>query len=161
MSKENPFSLQNIVTNAMQRERQEQLKTSSQLTLGEIILKLEGIKNKKLPVIFDVEQYYPVGISSWRGSYHELALEYESDEEPMLLKDFEKMLKKMIGKTLMGYKGGDFLMGKTTPIWVANYGDVKGFRGEDYKDTAVIDVLEINVLDSENKVIIKTKAMEF
>ncbi len=156
MSKENPFSLQSIITNYTQRERQEQFKTSSQLSLGEIILKLEGIKNKKLPVIFDVEQYYPVGISSWRGSYHELALEYEKNGEPMLLEDFEKMLKQMIGKTLMGYKGGNFLMGKTTPVWVANYGECKGFRIDDYKDTAVIDVLE-----SENKVIIKTKAIEY
>lgn len=152
----NPFSLQNIITNYIQAERQEKFKTSSQLTLGEIILKLEGIKNKKLPVIFDVEKYYPVGIDSWRGSYYELALEYEKNGEPMLLGDFIKMLKKIIGKTLTGYKGGNFLMGKITPVWVANYGEVKGFRIDDYKDTAVIDVLK-----GENKVIIKTKAIEF
>lgn len=156
MSKKNPFSLQNIVTNYIQIERQEQLKTSPQLTLGEIILKLEGIKNKKLPVVFDIEKYYPVGIDSWRGSYYELALEYEKNREPMLLGDFIKMLKKIIGKTLIGYKGGNFLMGKTTPVWVANYGECKGFRIDDYKDTAVIDVLE-----SEDKVIIKTKAIEY
>lgn len=152
----NPFSLQNIVTNYIQKERQEQLKTSPQLTLGEIILKLEGIKNKKLPVIFDVEKYYPVGIDSWRGSYYELALEYEKNGEPILLEGFEKMLKEIIGKTLTGYKGGNFLMGKITPVWVANYGEVKGFRSNDYKDTAVIDVLE-----NKDKVIIKTKTIEY
>jgi len=38
-----------------------------------------------------------------------------------------------IGKTLMGYKGGDFLMGKTTPVWVANIGKtLMGYKGGDF-----------------------------
>jgi len=40
-----------------------------------------------------------------------------------------------IGKTLMGYKGGDFLMGKTTPVWVANIGKtLMGYKGGDFPE---------------------------
>jgi len=153
---ENPFGLQSILTNAVNKMRQESFKTSEQLTLGEIILKLEAIKNPKLPVLFDIKKYHPTGIDSWRGSYNELALEYESKGKTMLLSDFLKMLKDTIGKTLTGYKGGDFLMGKTTPVWVANYGEVSGIRRDGYKDTAII-----NIIEAKSAVIIKTKAIEY
>ena len=74
----------------------------------------------------------------------------------MSLLDFLKMLKSTVGKTMTGYKGGDFLMGETTPVWVANYGKVSGFRKYEFKDTAVVDVIE-----QESAVIIKTKAMNY
>lgn len=155
MEKENPFELQSIVTNAFNKMREESFKTSSQLSLGEIISKLEAVKNQKLPVVFDVAKYHPIGIDSWRGIYSELALEYSDKGKPMIVSEFLKMLKNTIGKTLTGYKGGDFLMGKTTPVWVANYGECQGFRKDKYKETAVIDVIE-----KKSKVIIKTKAIE-
>lgn len=153
----NPFSLQSILNNTIKAQRQKQMKTSPQFTLGEIILKLEAIKNKKLPVIFDIKKYHPIGIDSWRGSYCELALEYSTSAEVLSLAEFTKILKDTIGKTLTGYKEGDFLMGKTTPVWVANYGESKGFRkSKDLNDTAVIDVIE-----DKNAVIIKTKAIDY
>jgi len=147
------MDLQSIITNQVQAQRQEQLKTSIQLTLGEIILKLEAVKNQELPVVFDVKKYYPTGIDSWRGSYCELSLEYDDEGKPLLLEKFVKILKNTVGKTLTGYKGGDFLMGRTTPVWVANYGTSSGFR---QKDTAVIDILE-----KGDKVVIKTKATDY
>jgi len=153
---ENPFGIQSILTNAINKMRQESFKTSSQLSLGEIILKLESIKNTKLPILFDIKKYHPTGIDSWRGSYNELALEYDDKGKPMLLCDFLKILKDTLGKTFIGYKGGNFLMGKTTPVWVANYGECHGFRKDGYKETAVIDVLE-----QKSVVIIKTKAMDY
>ena len=112
---ENPFGMQSILTNAVNKMRQEKFKTSSQLSLGEIILKMEIIKNKDLPVLFDNKKYHPTGIDSWRGSYNELSLQYENEGNPMLAGDFLKLLIETIGKTFEGYKGGDFLMGKTTP----------------------------------------------
>ena len=150
----NKLDLQSILSNAVQAKRQEELKTSPQLTLGEIILKLESVKNKKLPVVFDIKKYHPMGIDSWRGSYCELALEYIEEGESMVLGSFTKMLKDTIGKTLIGYKGGDFLMGRITPVWVANNGECGGFREDG--NTAVIDVLE-----NKKAVIIKTKEMEY
>ncbi len=153
---ENPFGIQSILTNVTDKMRQERFKTSSQLSLGEIILKCEGIKNTKLPVLFDIKKYHPTSIDSWRGSYDELALEYEDKGKPMLLSAFLKVLKNTIGKTITGYKGGDFLMGKTTPVWVANYGECYGFRKDGYKNTAVIDVIKQKLA-----VIIKTKAINY
>lgn len=47
------------------------------LLLGEIILKLESLQ-KDLPVEFDYGNYKPTGIASWRGSYYEMAIHYES-----------------------------------------------------------------------------------
>ena len=48
-------------------------------------------------------------------------------------------------------------MGKTTPVWVANYGESGGFRSnKNYDSTAIVDVVE-----KRNKVIIKTKSLEY
>lgn len=150
------MDLQSILTNAVQAKRSEDMKTSSQLTLGELILKLEAVKDKKLPIVFDGGKYKPTGLDSWRGSYCELAIEY-GKENKYTVQSFLKELKKTIGKTFTGYKGGDFLMGKTTPIWVANYGEGSGFKKKkDKNDQAVIDIKEL-----KTKVVIITEAMDY
>jgi len=118
------MDLQEIVTNAVKAERAEEMKTSPQLTLGELILKLEALDNPDCPVVFDVEPYYPTHIGSWRGRYEELSLRYGKNGEPPPFRDFLRLLKGTVGSTCMGYKGGEFLMGKTTPVWVAHYGDM-------------------------------------
>lgn len=175
------MDIQTMLNNAMVAGRAKEMKTSPQLTLGELILKLEAV-NQNLFLYFDNEKYRPTGIDSWRGSYCELAISYDgnkgsynSDEvvwkskdgkytsykkipnklpKNLKVKHFVKMLKNIVGKTFTGYKGGDFLMGRQTPLWVANYGGSEGFRKNN--NTAIIDVLE-----KKNKVIIKTKALEY
>ena len=147
------MDLQTIVTNALAAERAEQMKTSPQLTLGELILKLEAVGNKELPVVYDVGKYSPTHIDSWRGRYNELALNYSTEGDPLSAWDVIALLKRSVGTKFMGYKGGEYLMGKTTPVWVANYGDSEGFRGEDY--VAVVDVRE-----EAKAVILVTRAME-
>lgn len=135
------MDLQTMLDNAVEHQRAEEMKTSAQLTLGELILKLESLspiykyengEETEKEVKFDFEYLHPNGLSSWRGSYSELAINFSSDGKNSTLKEFITELKGAIGKTYQGYKGGDFLMGKTTPIWVANYGN----SGE----TAVVDV---------------------
>jgi len=149
------MDLQTILDNAVKVDRAERMKTSPQLTLGEMILKLESVKNKDLPVVFDVKPYRPVNIDSWHGSYNELALKYVGNESrAFTVTELLRLLKSVIGRTLTGYKGGEYLMGKTTPVWVANYGESGGFREEDY--TAVVDILETGT-----EVIIKTEALEY
>ena len=165
-----PFDLQTILDNILKVERAEEMKTSIQLTVGELILKLEVIRNQNLPIRFDIKKYCPTGLDSWRGSYQELAIQYEygggmcyeqlkpkcerddfgdhhykckcggSEEFNTTLpknpkvSDFLKILKFILGKYFIGYKGGDFTMGKTTPLWVANNGESSGFRKyKDYK----------------------------
>jgi len=144
------MDLQTVLENSAKAARQEEMKTSPQLTLGELILKIavlipaqEAVKKKydhEAKVGYDFEYLFPTDIASYRGIYAELALNFKSQEygekavDPMAVTAFLEMLKGCIGKTFEGYKGGDFMMGKNTPIWVANYGN----SGR----TAVVDVLD-------------------
>jgi len=119
------------------------------------------VKNENLPVVFDIEEYYPIGINSWRGSYEELALEYGDGETILVVTELLEILRPYIGATLEGYKGGSYLMGKITPVWVANYGESIGFRQDpkDYKDMTYTAV--VNVLEEKDRIIIKTEALEY
>lgn len=133
------MDLQTYIQNAVKASRANTLANSDQLTLGELILKLEPIvKSQKdgdeAIVRYDFEYLFPTSIDSWRGSYDELALNFQTQGEEMKVSEFLNMLKECIGKTFTGYKGGDFTMHKGTPIWVANY----SHSG----NTAVIDVVD-------------------
>lgn len=151
------MDLQEILENATAKMRADRLKNSPQLTLGELIAKLEPIAEKQeevkkkydheAEVVFDFEYLKPTGLSSWRGSYAELALEFDG-EKGFTVSEFIALLKGAIGKTYTGYKGGDFVMGKTTPIWVANWGN-SGNTGV------------IGVIDNEYEVILETARCEY
>lgn len=127
------MDLQTYLDNAVKAGRAESMKTSDQLTLGEIILKIEPYvpkeKEKKEKgedeaiVVYDFGYFKPKTINSWRGSYAELALDHSEGEEALTVLEFYDLLKETVGKTFTGYKGGDFLMGKNTPVWVANYSE--------------------------------------
>lgn len=132
-----------ILHNAVGAQRTEALKTSPQLLLGELILKLEAVKDKGLRMFFDFNNEHPTDLCSWRGSYEELAIEYEGNKEAPTVELFLQELKDTVGCVFQGYKGGEFKMGKNTPVWAANYGD----SGE----TGVVDVIE-----EQNKVVLKT-----
>ena len=137
------MDVQEYLDNAMKAARAETLANSDQLTLGELILKLEAVPKPSdessvdaQEVVFDFEYLHPTGIDSWRGSYCELAISFDSDGAPMKLSEFISLLKSAIGKTYKGYKGGEYTMSKHTPIWVANYGNSGS--------TAVIEVVSSN-----------------
>lgn len=153
------IDLQDFITHAMKAARAERLKQSDQLTLGELILKIEVIANKPKGkekegpfVYYDFEYLYPTYIDSWRGSYDELALNFcysrDSKNPPLTVVKFLKLLRDAVGKTFTGYKGGDFMMGKQTPVWVANHGNSG--------NTAVIDVV-----DGDYSVILITAYRDF
>ena len=135
------MDLQTIIDNSIASARNERMKTSEQLTIGEMLLKLESIQDKykdekeDINVFFDFAYLHPAGFISWRGSYAELAIEFteESDIPIPKLHDFIKDLRECIGKEFTGYKGGEYTMGKNTPVWVANYGN----SGK----TGVVDVI--------------------
>ena len=181
------MDLQTMVNNAMDAARAKEMLNSDQLTMGELILKLESVKDTSLPVRFDDEKLKPTGLGSWRGSYKELAINYEGaqscldqpgpdckmdeyghdykcecgrDEkahstslpENPSAQNLLNVLNLAKGKVFEGYKGGDFTMGKTTPVWVANYGESSGFKREgDKYNQAVVDVEE-----TDKGVILKT-----
>ena len=133
------------------------------LTLGEMINKMSVIFNyweekekredeKEPIVVFDFENAYPVGLSSWRNDYSKLALNFSFygydiygyvkvdgfEAKPPTISEFLKMLKRAVGKTFTGWKGGDFVMNRKTPVWVANDGNcgntaVVGIKDDGYR----------------------------
>lgn len=89
----------------MQMER-----SQSQLTLGELIAKLEAMPATT-----------PVGLvdpHSYRGYYRDLAFKPGESTAGAVL----EAARAALGATFQGYKGGDFVMGESTPMWVAPYG---------------------------------------
>jgi hypothetical protein len=132
------MGLQEMVTNAVSAMRAEELKDMSVLSLGEIIAKLEAIQEKEKGrdeepwVRFDFGSLVPTTLDSWRGVYAELAIGYEDVKDWPKLSVILAEFKSAVGKTFTGYKGGNFKMGRNTPVWVANYGDVG--------DTAIVEV---------------------
>lgn len=110
MNKINPIqAMMDGISAHWQKER-----ASSQLTVGEAIKVLRSIPNDTAIV---------PGISyphSYRGYYSDLA--FEPAGESITAGELLGMFLSVMGKSLVGYKGGNFIMGETTPVWVAHYG---------------------------------------
>ena len=124
----------------MEEDRSAHFKASPQLSLGELIDKLkECVAEQKdgyqQHVVFDFGSEVPTDVSSWRGIYAELAIEYASASRKAEgnLKEFINILERAVGATFEGYKGGEFVMSRNTPVWVDNYGESN--------NTAVVGVL--------------------
>lgn len=146
----------------IREQRDRRFATSAQLTLGQIIEKLEkieptyGEEKKPKEVDYDFGTAVPTTLDSWRGSYAELALGYrlsgyDNGPDHFANKTVESLLselKSAIGKTFEGWKGGDFVMSNDTPVWVANPGNSG--------NTGIIDVI-----DNGYRVIIMTAYCEY
>jgi len=110
-----------------QRERAE-----SQMTLGDIIKYLEAQpENKEIQGLGDLDSY--------RGYYADLAFE-PTDNYEQAGSLLEKC-KSAMGQVFTGYKGGDFVMGALTPLWVASYGGC-GDKLISIKDDGTIETAE-------------------
>lgn len=92
-------------------------RVNSQLTLGEFISFLSGV-DPDLPVICDTGQGVGEAMS-YRGYYEDLSF---SPSEKSTVQQVLSEASSSLGQTYHGYKGGDFLMTKSTPIWLAYYG---------------------------------------
>lgn len=92
----------------MQRERAE-----TQMTLGKMIATLEAMPIDAL--VSNLNNAH-----SYRGYYEDLAFEHEVGTRKAA--DLLAECKEAMGKVFCGYKGGDFVMGALTPVWVASYG---------------------------------------
>ena len=117
------LDIQTQISNYLRDNRSKTLAKSDQLTLGELILKLESISSSKhhqdhgqYTVWFDFEDLFPTHFMSWRGSYDELSIGFADDGQPPKLNDFIKMAKAALQKKFEGYKGGEYFMSKHTPI---------------------------------------------
>lgn len=91
-----------------QRDRAE-----TQMTLGELIDALHAMPADAQVSNLDNEH-------SYRGYYSDLA--FERLEGTRAASDLLADCKAAMGQVFKGYKGGDFVMGRLTPVWVADYG---------------------------------------
>lgn len=101
-----------------------------QLSLGEIKEQLKQFNSYRV-VRFVGTEYSPDETSSYRGSYDELAISYTDSE--ITVSEFIKMLKKALTQNYTGYKGGEYTMWDTTPVWVAR-------DCSDYSQMAIVSV---------------------
>ena len=91
-----------------QRER-----ADTQMTLGKMIAALESMPEGA--VVANLQDAH-----SFRGYYCDLAFEISEGTRPAA--ELLAECKEAIGQVFIGYKGGDYVMGELTPVWVANYG---------------------------------------
>lgn len=93
------------------------------ITLGKLIRLLECEKPEN-HVCFDFGGMTPTDIDSYRGYYDQLAIGYQDKyDESMTVAKLLEILTKSVGGTFHGYKGGNYTMDVTTPVWAANYGE--------------------------------------
>jgi hypothetical protein len=99
-------------------------------------------------VFFDDKEY--VGPpTSYRGYYADLA--FEPQEHFMSAADLLKILEEQVlDKKLEGYKGGEYLMGADTPLWIDHSGVANG--------VAVVDIDNVTI-DGEFVIMLKTKVV--
>lgn len=65
----------------------------------------------------------PDRLGSWRGAYEELTLENDTKRDPHTVKELLYDALQAVGKTFTGYKGGHYVMDRSTPVWADDYGD--------------------------------------
>lgn len=101
-----------------------------QFSLGEIQEQLYEFYSERI-VRFVGTELSPCGASCYRGSYDELAINYSTDK--INVGQFSSMLKDILSKTYIGYKGGEYKMYDTTPVWAAR-------DCSDYSQMAIVSV---------------------
>lgn len=105
----NAQAMFDIICSQMQRRR-----AQSQMTLGKMIAALELMPN-------DAEVANLGKAHSYRGYYEDLA--FSRGAGTRKVSELLDECKSLMGRVLMGYKGGDYMMGELTPVWIADYGD--------------------------------------
>lgn len=94
-------------TREMQRKRAE-----TQMTLGKLIKQLEEMPE-------DACVANLIDPHSYRGYYIDIAFSVDGTTTAANLL---KTCRSVMGKEFTGYKGGEFLMGENTPVWISSYG---------------------------------------
>jgi len=110
-----------------QKERAE-----SQMTLGDLIAKLETLPaDTQVANLRDPDSY--------RGYYSDLYFECAEGTRPA--SELLAECKGAMGKVFTGYKGGDYMMGAVTPLWIATYGSC-GIKLMELNDDGTILTME-------------------
>lgn len=111
------------------------------MNIGELINELEQ-QDQNARVIFDFGGMFPTTIDSWRGVYAEAALGFDGgdygDRGEVTAKSLINELKKSIGQSFTGWKGGDYIFDELTLIHIDNPGcwtetEITKVTGDKYK----------------------------
>lgn len=123
----------------VQAMREAVLAESDQLNLGQLIEQLEKVEDPdESDVYFDFGYTVPTTWASWRGIYAELAIGWSEPNAKVkapTVSAFLAACRACVGQAFEGWKGGDFVMGLHTPVWVANPGDAN--------NTAIVGVQDL------------------
>lgn len=106
----------------------QQVRAETQMTLGKLIDALRA-----MPEGATVSNI--CNPHSYRGYYIDLA--FEKGEGTRLASDLLEECLGCMGEVFEGYKGGDFVMGALTPVWIACYGCC-GVKLKDIDDDGAI-----------------------
>jgi hypothetical protein len=118
-----------------------------QLNLKGLLYHLGKCDHSK-PVYYDFGRLFPTDFDSYRGYYEQLALGVSNGAHQHTAGTLFKAAKQCMGKIFTGYKGGDFLMTATTPIWVDNVGDCTGtFLYGVYESSGTVFLLTAKDMD--------------
>ncbi len=85
----------------------------TQMTLGKMIQTLQAIPEGAMVANLG-------NMHSYRGYYRDLAFEGQSGLKPAA--ELLAECREAMGRVFEGYKGGDYMMGAKTPVWMADYG---------------------------------------
>ncbi len=97
-----------------QRER-----AATQLTLGAMIAALEAMPpDAQVANLRDMDSY--------RGYYSDLYFERHDGTRPAA--ELLAECKAAMGQVFTGYKGGDYVMGALTPLWISTHGHSSGTK---------------------------------
>lgn len=107
------MDIQMLIDGLTAKWQQERAKT--QMTLGKLISALA-----EMPDGAEVANLY--GAHSYRGYYEDIAFERGEGNRPAA--DLLAECRAAMGEVFYGWKGGEFVMGALTPVWLAHRGDV-------------------------------------
>lgn len=95
------------------------------MTLGELITDIERLLQGSPhdPSVYVLYEYTICNPRSYRMYYDHLAFELSTGKDPKATAStILVMLKDCVGKTFEGWKGGDYVMKRSTPVFVAPWG---------------------------------------
>ena len=100
------------MVNGMNQQWQKE-RAETQLTLGKMIDVLKAMPTDTL--------IHGLGeLDSYRGYYSDLA--FEPTSESKTVAELLEVCQGAMGQVFTGYKGGDYMMGANTPLWLSHYG---------------------------------------
>lgn len=131
-------ALVNAISAASRSER-----SNYHMTLGKMIAELEKCDPKANVTLSDTIS--PGMAHSYRGYYSDLA--FKPSTKPVTAEAFLRECRNALGATFEGYKGGDYVMGADTPLWISEYGTNSGMAIVGLLNQGDDVVLEIKMVD--------------